>query len=424
MSAPRVLRPDGAPLDASTLVAREVTLDEETTAAVLSAARGSGLVLERDGLALYGLGDAAIIELPSGLGDKQAARAAGDLLGAIPTEGAARAVAIGALPFLPTTAGHLVVPSLLLRRSGDGSFATWTAARDAGNFAVGELAPLLGTPHESAPPEHFHLDPAESHAAFRHRVRVALAEIAAGHLDKVVLAREVTVTADRDFRPEHLVARLRQLHPSCLTFSVEGIVGASPELLVRRSRQSVVSQPLAGTVGRSGDPEQDHRLASSLLSSAKDRAEHDFVVHAIRDALAPYCSTLHIPVAPHLLELRNVVHLATAIEGRLQDDPAGALELLAAIHPTPAVCGSPRDAALDLLGRSEHLERDRYAGPVGYLDGSGEGEFWLAIRSAMLDGPTARLLAGVGIVAGSVPDDELAETQLKLQALLAAAVRP
>jgi menaquinone-specific isochorismate synthase len=258
-------------------------------------------------------------------------------------------------------------------------------------------------------------------------VLAATAAIDRGEFDKVVLAREVTVRANRPFSPEYLLGRLRQLHPSCLAFSVDGILGASPELICRRSGAAVTSSPLAGTVGRSGDPEQDARLAAALLSSVKDRAEHSYVVDAIRDGLAPFSDRVNVPAAPHLLELRNVVHLATTITASLRSDQRpvpSCLELVAALHPTPAVGGVPRDAALTYLTRTEELDRDRYAGPIGYQQAGGDGEFWLAIRSAILDGASARLLAGVGIVEGSDPDSELAETQLKLQALLAAAVRP
>jgi len=425
MSGVRLLASDGAELDPGQLHVEEMELHAGELAAVVQAATRAGRVLARDGFALRGLGEAAAIELPAGLGEKGAARAAAALLAALPAEGRTRAVALGALPFDPAAPARLTVPRLVVREE-DGASRALVVLPAGERVDRGALLGALtaGNGHPTAPPERFHLAPAGSHASFRRRVAAALQEIESGRFDKVVLAREVTVHADRPFRPEHLVGRLRRLHPSCCTFSVDGVVGASPELLVRRRGEAVTSQPLAGTVGRSGDPDEDRRLAESLLASDKERAEHRYVVDAIRDALAPFSAALSVPETPHLMELRNVVHLATTIEGRLAADRAGCLELTAAVHPTPAVCGTPREAALQYLREEEHLRRDRYAGPVGYLDGDGDGEFWLAIRSAMIDGRDARLLAGVGIVAGSVPDDELAETQLKLQALLAAAVRP
>ncbi len=424
MSASTLRSPTGAPVAPGELTARPLSLDRRQLQMLGELARRRGRVVERDGLSLHALGEAAILELPEGLGAKDAARAAGALLGGLGREGGARPLAIGALPFLPSRPGQLVIPRLSIRHEGGALEALAVTAPGDGaspEELIDELAG--GRRRRATPPERFRLAPVGTHAAFRRRVEEALVEIAAGRLDKVVLAREVRVHGDREFRPEHLVGRLRQLHPSCLTFSVDGIVGASPELLVRLAAGTVTSQPLAGTVGRSGDPEQDGQLAAALLASAKERAEHDYVVSAIRDALAPFTRELLVPETPHLLELRNVVHLATAISGRLGGETS-CLELVAAVHPTPAVCGTPREAALNLLGRSEELDRDRYAGPVGFCDSEGDGEFWLAIRSAMIAGREARLLAGVGIVEGSDPDSELAETQLKLQALLAAAVRP
>jgi menaquinone-specific isochorismate synthase len=177
-------------------------------------------------------------------------------------------------------------------------------------------------------------------------------------------------------------------------------------------------------VARSGDPEEDQRLARSLFASPKERSEHGIVVAAIADALRTLAPDVTASPEPHLLELRNVVHLATTIEAHLSEPMPKALELALALHPTPAVGGFPRAAALAWLSAHEALDRDRYAGPLGYMDAAGDGEWWLGIRSALLSGSSARLLAGVGIVADSEPAAELSETQLKLQALLAAAVRP
>jgi menaquinone-specific isochorismate synthase len=186
----------------------------------------------------------------------------------------------------------------------------------------------------------------------------------------------------------------------------------------------VTSHPLAGTIARSGDPDEDERLARGLLASKKERSEHGIVVTAIVTALDELTSAVTASPEPHLLELRNVVHLATTISGTLREPLPGALEIAVALHPTPAIGGWPRAAAIAWITEHEGLERDRYAGPLGYMDATGDGEWWLGIRSALLDGAHARLLAGVGIVADSDPAGELAETQLKLQALLAAAVRP
>jgi menaquinone-specific isochorismate synthase len=204
---------------------------------------------------------------------------------------------------------------------------------------------------------------------------------------------------------------------------MDGFLGASPELLVRRRGDEALSRPLAGTVARSGDPEEDANLASGLLGSAKERHEHALVVDAIVAAFDDLGVATEHEETPRLLELRNVVHLATTIHATFSAR-LPVLQLVAALHPTPAVAGSPRDAALDFLDRHEPLDRDRYAGAVGWFDGTGDGEFYVGIRCAIIEGAVARLIAGSGIVEGSDPDSELAETQIKLQALLAAAVRP
>jgi menaquinone-specific isochorismate synthase len=259
------------------------------------------------------------------------------------------------------------------------------------------------------------------------RVSAALAEIAAGSLDKLVLAREVTVHANRPFSQADLLGRLRALHPSCTAFAIDGFIGATPELLISRNGARIASVPLAGTAARSGDPDADRRAEQALLASVKERLEHRVVVDAIIAALSPVADRLEVPDRPVIHELRNVSHLGTEISGVLARVGGGypsSLELVGLLHPTPAVAGTPVDLALDYLIKLEELDRDRYGGPVGFLDARGDGEWYVGIRSAIVEGSFARLFAGVGIVADSDPASELAETQLKLQAFLAAAVRP
>jgi menaquinone-specific isochorismate synthase len=262
------------------------------------------------------------------------------------------------------------------------------------------------------------------HARWCATVTEALARIDAGEVEKVVLARAVEVEADAPLVVTDIVRRLRVLFPSCMVFSIDGFVGASPELLVARLARGVRSQPLAGTIARSGDPATDTRLARDLLASGKDRREHGLVVDAVSSVLRPLCDRLEIPTEPTIVPLRNVSHLGTTIAGRLGAPPPSALDLARRLHPTPAVAGTPTAAALALIRELEGTTRGRYAGPVGWVDARGNGEWAVGIRSAQIDGPRARMMSGVGIVAGSDPEDELAETQLKLQALLAAVVRP
>ena len=280
---------------------------------------------------------------------------------------------------------------------------------------------------ELAPPDEFRLASARPHHDFLNRVVAALAEIASGRLDKVVLAREVTVQANRPFRQSDLLARLRALHPSCTSFAIDGFIGASPELLISRRGAQIASKPLAGTAARSGDPDADKKAEAALFSSAKERLEHSVVVETIAAGLAPVAEHLEVPDEPLIFELRNVSHLGTLLKGTLARRDGGyptSLDLVGLLHPTPAVAGTPVDLALDYLAKLEEIDRDRYAGPLGWLDANGDGEWHLGIRSAIVSASSARLFAGVGIVADSDPAAELAETQLKLQAFLAAAVRP
>ena len=415
-------------------------VDPDVLAAVRRHAYATGRVLERDGASVLTWGVAHRLELASGTDDRPGVRAAEARLARMPpAPSTARArspkgpgpLALGALAFDPTARSALVVPEVAVVADGSGVRATVVGTPDVVATSLDRF-PFAGRadtsrPDESAPPpESFELGSARSHDDFRQRVARAVEAIRAGEIDKVVLVREVAVLADRPFLQHHLLERLRTLHPSCLAFAVDGFVGASPELLVRRAGREVVSQPLAGTIARSGDPDEDRHLGASLLASAKERAEHRIVVDAILTALGPLCLRLEAPEVPHLLELRNVAHLATRITGEIAPagPPQGALALAAALHPTPAVGGWPRDAALGYLAKFEDLDRGRFAGPVGWVRADGDGEWWIGIRSALVDGPKARLMAGVGVVAGSDPAAELAETQLKLQALLAAAVRP
>jgi menaquinone-specific isochorismate synthase len=221
-----------------------------------------------------------------------------------------------------------------------------------------------------------------------------------------------------------VLGRLQRSYPSCHLFAHGGFVGASPELLVSRLDDIVRCQPMAGTAPRSADPSTDARLAASLLSSAKDREEHQITIDMVHDTLLPWCSYLDWEPEPHIAAMANVQHLATRMEGRLSDPPASVVELMAALHPTPAVGGSPRAAALEMIDRLEELDRGCFGGPVGWVDGQGNGEWAVAIRSAHLDGATARCFAGVGVVADSDPIAELAETRAKLQAMLSALVQP
>jgi menaquinone-specific isochorismate synthase len=243
-------------------------------------------------------------------------------------------------------------------------------------------------------------------------VRRAVAAIGRGELDKVVLARDLVATAAQPVDVRHLLDRLATRYRSCWTFAVDGLVGATPELLVRRTGDEVRSRVLAGTIGRLGDDAADGDLADALLDSDKDLEEHELAVQSVAAALRPYCSELEVPARPAVLRLPNVQHLATDVTGRLANG-ATALELADALHPTAAVCGTPTEVARELIATLEGMDRGRYAGPVGWLGRDGDGELGIALRCAEVDGRRLRLFAGCGIVAGSDAEAELAEAQAK-----------
>lgn len=246
-------------------------------------------------------------------------------------------------------------------------------------------------------------------------VATAVNRITAGELDKVVLARDLIAHIDGTLDVRFLVNALAKAYPTCWTFVVEDLFGATPELLVRRTGGLVTSRVLAGTVRRQGDKGTDADLASDLMKSQKDLAEHAYAVNSVAKALATHCTDLDVPEQPRVLELANVQHLATDVTGQLADE-APILSLVASLHPTAAVCGTPTERAKVVIVELEGMNRGRYAGPVGWFDQRGDGEFGIALRCAKIDheAQTVRSFAGCGIVAGSIPELELAESAAKL----------
>lgn len=354
--------------------------------------------------------DAAAAEVASLLGD-----VAGPRTGPPPGMGP---LAVGALPFSEGEPGELLVPEVVVGRRADGT-AWITEVRPASHHEPWSEPPS----RQLDGPELFSIVPTMRRAAWRAGVARALDRIATAALDKVVLAREVVVEADRPFSPRAILSRLRAAHPSAFTFAAGGFVGASPELLVSRRGDAVRSAPMAGTAPRGGTLEADRDRARRLATTAKERAEHRFVVDAVVEALDGVCSELAVAdTRPEVLT--DVIHLCTEIRGRLADPAASALSLAGRLHPSPAVSGTPAHEALELIGAVEVGSRGRYAGPVGWVDGAGNGEWVVGIRSAHLQGRRARLWAGAGIVTGSDPDAEWEETQAKLATMLSVLVRP
>jgi isochorismate synthase len=317
------------------------------------------------------------------------------------------AIAVGALPFDPDARGELVVPARIFGELGGRAWITEIGPAPAGPESV------------PGPPTRFSVVAPRSRRDWRAAVEYALDAIARGDLEKVVLAREVLVEADTPFDARDIVRGLIGHQPGSFVYSSEGFVGASPELLVRRSGTVVESRPVAGTTVADSD-----EALLALAASVKDTREHRFVVDGIVDALSGLCRELTVEAVPEVAVFGPVAHLATPIRGRLVAPAPSALDLARLLHPTPAVGGTPRLAALDAIRALEGFDRGRYAGPVGWVDGRGDGEWAIALRGAELDGARARLVAGAGIVAGSDPESEWAETQAKLEPMLRALVRP
>ena len=325
-------------------------------------------------------------------------------------------VAFASLTFDAAAAGSvLVIPRTVVRRRAGRAWLTVVGDRPV-------TAADLSLPDPPRPPASQRVRYAGASAAeiaWLDAVDRAVRRIRAGEVEKVVLARDRLVYGDERFDLPRLVTRLRARFPECFTFRVDGLVGASPELLVRRDGVRLTSLVLAGTARRGADEGEDHRFGADLLASAKDLAEHRPAVASVRGALEPVTTELDVEATPHLLRLANVQHLATSVTGTLAAS-VDVLSLARRLHPTAAVGGTPTRRALELITELETIDRGRYAGPVGWIDATGDGELAIALRCAQIDGARARLFAGAGIVRDSLPESELEETRLKLRAMQSA----
>lgn len=308
----------------------------------------------------------------------------------------------------------LVVPEVVFGERDGRSFITTVGDVDPGLY----LHPAGSGPLPSDRPRYGGASVPD--VLWLEAVATAVSRIAKGTLDKVVLARDYAVWSKAPFDTRTLLTRLRVAFPECFTFLVSGLVGASPELLLRTRGRRVESIPLAGSAPRDGDPVVDERLGKELLASEKDRREHEMAAASVGRVLGELCERLVRDPMPTLLRLANVQHLATRFQGDLiaGPDAPDVFDLLTALHPTAAVGGSPTAEALDLIGELEGMDRGRYTGPVGWIDAAGNAEIAVALRCAEISGARARLFAGAGIVAGSLPEDELEETRIKLEAML------
>ena len=450
-----------APQAPGRLVSRVIPLADELDP--LDLVGDDGFVWRSAAGTLAGTGVAARIPVGTGPGRiERAAEVVATILEAAEVEddgGGLGPAAVGALPFHPANPGELVVPSLLLRTDPQGR--TWAVLTGEGPFdpppAADLLARLRATTRADGrwPAAHRLDDPWPTGGAdrpgmtggaggaglwttgsarlpgqlagleaWRAAVLAALEAIGSGRLDKVVLAREAAVAAEWPFPRAELLRRLER-RPGGATFlyASGGFVGASPELLVRRRGRVATSRPMAGTVPQGDGASAGPDGLARLTGSPKEAVEHRLVVDAVAEGLAKVADRVQVG-RPEVVRLATVAHLATEITADLTGPLPTALELAGLLHPTPAVGGSPRDAALAAIAALEPFDRGCYAGPVGWVDRAGDGEWAVALRGATLEGRHARLVAGAGIVPGSDPDAEWAETEHKLRAMLEVLLSP
>lgn len=312
--------------------------------------------------------------------------------------------------FDPKDISELIIPKIIIGQRNGKSWITWIGDQkqpDIRKIEIssqsGEITWANGTVEEEK---------------WRNQVSKAIDAIKSGRLEKVVLARDLKANSTTKIDLNNLLQKLEIEYPSTWVFLVDGLVGATPELLVRLNKSLITSRVLAGTIQKTGNEDRDLALAASLAKSSKDLEEHEYAVKSVADSLAPFCSSTNVPESPFVLHLSNVMHLATDVTGVLNDSAkqADIFTLIENLHPTAAVCGTPTNVAKKLISELETMNRSRYAGPVGWIDAQGDGEIAIALRCGELsDGnKSIRIFAGCGIVAGSDPLTEYAESQAKL----------
>lgn len=327
-------------------------------------------------------------------------------------------IAFGVIPFDSAATNEFIIPQQIVGKDEKGN--CWLTTIDHADSEVEIRQPLGASSNDFTVTA---LTPVET---YRQAVLGARSAVREGRITKAVIAREVVVEARDPIDVHAVLLRLKGTFGNSYRYSIDGFVGASPELLIEVAGSRVTSHPLAGTTPRTGDPTTDADLARKLLLSMKDQVEHRIVIDVIHDMLLPYCSYLDWQPEPSVIEVANVQHLGTLIEGHLSEDHPDLLDLARMLCPTPALGGHPRNEALAIISELEGFDRKNYGGAVGWVNAQGDGTWAVAIRCAEFsaDRKTARLIAGGGIVAASEPDAELAETQAKFQAMLSAIVRP
>ena len=308
----------------------------------------------------------------------------------------------------------LIIPEVIVGMRGGQSWITWI-----GDAPQPEL---LSEPVKTKALEFSWSNGTLTSDEWQERVSIAINKIASGEIDKVVLARDLNGQTREAIDPRAILRNLQAEYPSTWCFSVGGLVGATPELLLRLNRSMVTSRVLAGTISRTGNDEKDLALAASLARSSKDLEEHVYAVRSVAESLTPFCSSTNVPDSPFVLHLANVMHLATDVTGAIAETSQhiDTFTILEKLHPSAAVCGTPTSVATGVIAELEGMSRGRYAGPVGWIDARGDGELGIALRSGQITDNRIRLYAGCGIVTGSDPQRELDESQAKFAPMISA----
>jgi len=380
----------------------------------------SGLLWRSGDFVLAGIGPSARVAVDRPTGASAAHEALSALAGPNDIKGqpGSGPVGFGAFPFAPNESSWLDVPSIVLAESGD---SRWLTVLDPITKLDAErlVTAIVAAERLTRRPSTIEITFTRQADDWRDNVVLAARKrVRAGLLKKAVMSRELLLTPDSQFDVASIVGELVRSFAGAYVFSVDGFVGASPELLVARSGRQVKAHPLAGTAPRGVNRQDDEHRIELLLESTKDRIEHQITIDWLLTELLRFSSYVDAEPEPSIVTMPNVHHLGTRVEGMLFEPPASVLDLVAAVHPTPALGGDPRDDALGLIKELEGFDRGRYGGPVGWVDAEGNGEFAVGIRSAQLDRTTARVVAGVGVVADSDPQAELEETQAKFRAML------
>lgn len=306
----------------------------------------------------------------------------------------------------------LIIPKVIVGMKGGKSWITWIGDEPQ--------PPLRENPDVLKAPTYTWSNGTISTDEWKENISTAVKKIQDEKIEKVVLARDLNAVASARIDPRLILRNLAEQYPSTWCFSVDGLVGATPELLLRLTRGMVTSRVLAGTISKTGDDEKDLARSASLARSSKDLEEHVYAVRSVVESLTLFCSSTNVPDSPFVLHLANVMHLATDVTGAISESAhhVDTFAILAKLHPSAAVCGTPTQSANKIISELEGISRGRYAGPVGWIDARGDGELGIALRCGEISGKSIRLFAGCGIVAGSDPEKELAESQVKFAPMI------